>query len=106
MVATAFFWSSYTCPCVTKTSNYKKGKSIEFCILAFKDSIMIKLSLLLLLVTVLFFGCRDDTLDGVGITDTSESKVKLDSLRFFDSLVDIKKAVDNKLAQKYADRAL
>jgi tetratricopeptide (TPR) repeat protein len=67
---------------------------------------MIKLSLLLLLVTVLFFGCRDDTLDGVGITDTSESKVKLDSLRFFDSLVDIKKAVDNKLAQKYADRAL
>ncbi|MCX6303848.1 MAG: hypothetical protein NT040_02665 [Bacteroidetes bacterium] len=67
---------------------------------------MAKLSLFLILVSVLFLGCGDNTPNGVSIEDKSESKVKLDSLRFFDSLVDIKKAADNKLAHKYADKAL
>ncbi|NCA75637.1 MAG: tetratricopeptide repeat-containing sensor histidine kinase [Alphaproteobacteria bacterium] len=67
---------------------------------------MAKLSLLFILGTVLFFGCQNNTSDGVVIRDKTEFKAKLDSLRFFDSLVDIKKAADNKLAHKFADKAL
>ena len=56
--------------------------------------------------TIVIQGCIERPSSGIDVTNGPEFKLKMDSLQFLESIVNLKKASDNKLAHKYANNAL
>jgi len=67
---------------------------------------MVRYLFYVIAISLVFQGCRERPSSGIAVTNGPEFKLKMDSLQFLDSIVNIKKASDNKLAHKYANNAL